>query len=117
MPAFRKFDPSQSRVSEDALLEFLKKPISGDLEEVPGVGDVTRGIFEDEGVTNTFQLVAKFISFITKEKNCAAHCQDFYNWLQSIHTPPKYRAGIVVAVAEKVTTWMPGVYDPAVFVE
>ena len=104
-------------MSEDALADFLKSPISGNLDEVPGVGEVTQGIFEAEGIVSTFQLVAKFISFITKEKDCKAHCQDFYNWLQSIQTPPKYRAGIVVAVAEKVSTWMPGVYDPAVFVE
>ncbi len=117
MAAFRRFDPSQSRVSEDALAAFLKAPISGDLEEVPGVGEVTRNIFVEEGVTNTFQLIAKFLSFMSKDAGCATHCQLFYNWLQSVHTPPKYRAGIVVAVAEKVSLWLPGAYDPSVFAE
>ncbi|GMI55588.1 hypothetical protein ScalyP_jg359, partial [Parmales sp. scaly parma] len=61
------YDPKRSRVSDDTLADFLRGSISGDLTEVPGVGKaaVTKlatGDDDDERITNTFQLVGKFLS-------------------------------------------------------
>ena len=61
------YDPQKSRVAEDTLADFLRAPLTGDLTEVPGIGKaaVTKLCASDEdgdeAVTNTFQLVGKFL--------------------------------------------------------
>lgn len=59
------YDPQKSRVAEDALADFLRAPLTGDLTEVPGIGPaaVTKLADGEEGdsVANTFQLIGKFL--------------------------------------------------------
>lgn len=59
------YDPQKSRVAEDALADFLRAPLTGDLTEVPGIGPaaVTKLADGEEGdrVENTFQLIGKFL--------------------------------------------------------
>jgi hypothetical protein len=61
------YDPQKSRVAEDTLADFLRAPLTGDLTEVPGIGKaaVTKlgaeGEDGEEAVTNTFQLIGKFL--------------------------------------------------------
>jgi hypothetical protein len=111
------FDPNRSRVTEDALADFIKTPLSGDLLEVPGIGEKTVEILVAAGVVNTYQLIGKFITLKSMGESCKEHCQKFYDWLMEIEAPPSYRAGVTLAIAEKVNTWMPGLYDPSVFAE
>ena len=59
------YDPQKSRVAEDTLADFLRAPLTGDLNEVPGIGPAAIGKLAagsaDEKVTNTFQLIGKFL--------------------------------------------------------
>ncbi|KAH7491938.1 hypothetical protein PRIC1_002591 [Phytophthora ramorum] len=120
------YDPQKSRVAEDTLADFLRAPLTGDLTEVPGIGKaaVTKlGSSEDgeDVVSNTFQLIGKFL--MLKENSddnddgvidCAAHCDAFWFWLKSKGITA-YRSGIVMAIAEKVNTLLPGIYDAGEF--
>jgi hypothetical protein len=45
---------------------------------------------------------------------CAQHCDAFWFWLKSKGITA-YRSGIVMAIAEKVNTMLPGIYDAAEF--
>ena len=36
------YDPSRSRNDPDKLAQFIQAPITGDLEEIPGLGKVTK---------------------------------------------------------------------------
>ncbi|CAM9665285.1 unnamed protein product, partial [Choristocarpus tenellus] len=84
--------------------------------QVPGIAEGARKRLADgEGddcVTNTYQLVGKFLSLrgpdIDGEKvDCVEHCDKFWYWLQSKGIN-SHRSGIVNAIAEKVNTWIPG---------
>ncbi|KAG6582788.1 uncharacterized protein IUM83_17265 [Phytophthora cinnamomi] len=117
------YDPQKSRVAEDTLADFLRAPLTGDLTEVPGIGKaaVTKLGDGDEAVENTFQLIGKFLMLkeSTNENddgviNCAQHCDAFWFWLKSKGITA-YRSGIVMAIAEKVNTMLPGIYDVAEF--
>ncbi|KAF1316005.1 hypothetical protein FI667_g15694, partial [Globisporangium splendens] len=119
------YDPQKSRVAEDTLADFLRAPLTGDLTEVPGIGPaaVTKlAAGEDsDQVENTFQLIGKFL-LLKKNSDenddglldCAAHCDAFWFWLKSKGITA-YRSGIVMAIAEKVNTMLPGIYDAAEF--
>ena len=74
------YDPRRSRVSEDTLNDFLRGKISGDLQEVPGIGPAAAKRLcegdEDNQVTNTFQLIGKvsvFVPFQFRCYDCALH--------------------------------------------
>ncbi|CEG44843.1 hypothetical protein L914_07744 [Plasmopara halstedii] len=120
------YDPQKSRVAEDTLADFLRAPLTGDLTEVPGIGKaaVTKLAGSDDGteaVTNTFQLIGKFLLLKANSDDdgddvidCAAHCDAFWFWLKSKGITA-YRSGIVMAIAEKVNTMLPGIYDAADF--
>ncbi|KAF1776276.1 hypothetical protein GQ600_19280 [Phytophthora cactorum] len=101
------YDPQKSRVAEDTLADFLRAPLTGDLTEVPGIGKAA--------------LIGKFLMLKANSDDnddgvidCAAHCDAFWFWLKSKGITA-YRSGIVMAIAEKVNTMLPGIYDAAEF--
>ncbi|RLN95658.1 hypothetical protein BBJ28_00025621 [Nothophytophthora sp. Chile5] len=125
------YDPQKSRVAEDTLADFLRAPLTGDLTEVPGIGKAAVGKLGtaeegEDAVENTFQLIGKFLMLKVgtcrgnSDDNddglldCSAHCDAFWFWLKSKGITA-YRSGIVMAIAEKVNTMLPGIYDAAEF--
>ncbi|TMW66543.1 hypothetical protein Poli38472_004308 [Pythium oligandrum] len=119
------YDPQKSRVAVDTLADFLRAPLTGDLKEVPGIGDIAAGKLaageDGDRVENTFQLIGKFLMLkASLEENddglidCADHCNAFWFWLKAKGISA-YRSGIVMAIAEKVNTMLPGIYDAAEF--
>lgn len=89
--------------------------MTGDLSEVPGVGRATIEALQKDGITTTFQLFGKYLSL--KEAGVASveHADRFYYWLRSLKTPPGYRAGVVLCVAEKMNITFPGIYNGAAY--
>merc|ERR1712129_499513 len=110
----------RSRVSDSTMAEFMRGTITGDITEVPGIGpSAAKKLANGEGddcVTNTFQLIGKFLSLkgpdIDGEKvESLEHMEKFWYWLQ-VNGIASHRSGIVKAIAEKVNSMIPGVYDP-----
>ncbi|CAM9808718.1 unnamed protein product [Pylaiella littoralis] len=120
------YDPKRSKVSEDKLAEFIRSAVTGDITEVPGIA--TRGaeiLAEGEGderVTNTYQLIGKFLALRGPDKgddhevDSVEHCDKFWYWLQAKGINSN-RSGIVNAIAEKVNTWVPGIYDADIYTD
>jgi hypothetical protein len=111
------YDPNRSRVSDDKMADFLRSPITGDLQEIPGVGPAAvRNLAEGEGgsITNTFQLIGQFLKLRNDEGDCVAHCDTMWQWLAAKGLNA-HRSGIVRCLAEKCDTMMFGIYDPTVF--
>ena len=57
------FSPYKSTVTDETLVRFLNHELDYNLTSVPGIGPKAKEILTQNGVTNTFQLVAKFLSF------------------------------------------------------
>jgi hypothetical protein len=55
------YDPAKSQVSADALAAFIASDIEGPLTQVPGLGRSAVDKLVDVGITNTFQLLGKFL--------------------------------------------------------
>lgn len=55
-------DPNMSMTSQEELTEWLEKPISGDLSQVPGIGNFI--IADKELVANIQHLLAVVIALI-----------------------------------------------------
>ena len=86
------FDVNKSKVSEDALAEFLCQPIIEDLTSVPGVGPKTAellgkatddGELVDEPITTTYQLIGKFLSLRGKGFSSKEHCDAMWFYLKA----------------------------------
>jgi hypothetical protein len=114
-----KYNPIGLRVSDDALVTFLRTPLSGDLTEIPGLGASTAQVLArgTDPVTTSHQLIGVYLTMRSADLDTlevismAQHCDRFWNWLK-LKGVNSYRNEIVSCVAEKANTMMPGLYDP-----
>jgi len=120
------YDPKRSRVSDETMNIFQKGKITGDLTDIPGIGPAAvkklRAIEpEEEKITNTFQLIGKFLMLKGPNDDehkveTREHLDKFWYFLSDINIS-SHRSGIVKAIAEKVNQMMPGIYDAAEYDE
>lgn len=111
------FDPRRSNIAPSTLADFLKNDINEDITSVPGIGPaaakslamVNPNLPGDYPVETTFQLIGKFLSLREKGMKPADHANAMWIWLQNKGIIA-YRSGIVLAIAEKVNTMIPGIY-------
>jgi len=119
------YDPKRSRVSDSTLADFLRAPLTGDLQEVPGIGKAaeeklrTGNDYDEEPITNTYQLIGKFLMLKGPDEDgikveSIEHVEKFWHWLKN-RGISSYRSGIVRSIAEKVDHMMPGVYEKDVY--
>ena len=112
------YEPEKSRISEDVLSDFLRATLTGDLTEVPGISRcaIRKLAAGDVKITNTFQLIGKFLLLKTsigktdEIVDSKQHCDEFFNWLK-LKGIQSYRSDIVMCIAEKTNTMIPGLYD------
>ena len=109
------YHPDNSRVSPDKLSDFIRDQLDPDLNSVPGIGPAAINILSDEGITTTYQLVGKFLSFKDKDIGAIEHVERFYQWLCALKISAGHRAGTVHCLAEKLNIWYPGLYDASAY--
>jgi len=115
------YDPKKSRVSESTMGDWMRSPITGALDQVPGVGAaaIKKLAQIDEPITNTYQLIGKFLMLKGPDGEghkvgTVEHADKFWFFLQEVGITA-HRSAIVKAIAEKVNMLMPGVYEASVF--
>jgi hypothetical protein len=86
---------------------------------VPGIGraGIAKLASEEGGsVNNSYQLIGKYLSLRGTGMGTKEHCDAFWFWLRDkgLHA---HRTDIVLSIAEKVNTMIPGIYDECVFTE
>ncbi|GMH53566.1 hypothetical protein TrLO_g206 [Triparma laevis f. longispina] len=113
------YNPKKSRVSDDTLADFYRSPFTGDITEVPGIGPAAAKSLAageaDDKITNSFQLVGKFLALKGPDSDghkveSVEHMEKFWYFLQEKGIKA-HRSAIVNAIAEKMNTMMPGIYD------
>jgi len=57
------YHPERSQVKDGTMADWLIAPVTGSLLEVPGIGPATVKVLQENGVTTTYQLFGKFLSF------------------------------------------------------
>jgi hypothetical protein len=88
----------------DYFAEWLRGKITGDLEEIPGIGPSNKAILEKAGVSNTYQLIGKYLSF--KKGDIKEQQDAMYEWLLQIKVN-RGRNQIILALSEKCDILMP----------
>ena len=109
----------------------------GNLQEVPGIGDVGEKKLKEAGITTTFSLMGKYLMLKDEGVGTVENADRMYYFLQSIDYPAGFRgkqyfsrqshihicnhsrrhtfciyiAGVVHAIAEKLNIKFPGIYD------
>eukprot|EP01039_Chlorochromonas_danica_P011142 gene11142-12421_t len=111
------YNPKKSQVSDSRLATFISAPITGSLDEVPGVAAKTIEKLEEQGINTTFQLIGKYLSLKDKDVGPVEHADRFYLWLQAIGTPGGHRAGVVHSIAERMNIIFPGIYEASLYDE
>ena len=57
------YDPKRSRVNDDTMMDFIRGTVSGDIQDIPGIGPAAAKKLAagegDDKVTNTYQLIGK----------------------------------------------------------
>lgn len=104
-------------IYNDQLAYFCQYPITGDVAEVPGVTPDVAKLLLENGVQNTFNLIGKYLSFRGLDITTRQHHDLFLDWMKSAKIPEATSMQIMMAVAEKISSFMPGIYDPAMYAE
>jgi hypothetical protein len=111
------FDPNRSRVSFNRMEEWRNCVISGDLLQVPGIGNAAVRLLDERAdITNTYQLFGKYLQLKGPEPEAMTdpviHADKVWMWLKGLGINSN-RSSIVVALGEKMSQTFPGIYDPS----
>jgi hypothetical protein len=109
------YDPKKSKVSDDRMETWRTEPVSGNLQDVPGIGPAAVGKLAANEITNTYQLFGKYLMLKgpdTEEHavECVEHAEKFWHFLKGIGIVA-HRSAIVKAISEKAAGFFPGIYD------
>lgn len=110
----RYFDPRDVNKRNEVVATFIRQPLAMSLLSVPGIGVRNNNILESNGIHNTHQLIGQFLVFRNKKTSPIDLADKFYQWLGDVGVHHN-RATITASVAEKIGTWIPGVYDTSVY--
>jgi len=94
----------------DEVAGFVREPLQLSLMSVPGVDAQADKILNCKRITNTHQLIGQFLLFDANNVDPQQLHERFILWLQKLGVT-KHTATIASAVAEKVGSWVEGVYD------
>ena len=111
------YDPTKSKISQDKMEAWRNSTVSGNLDEVPGIGPAAMkalrsGSDTDDHITNTYQLFGKYLMLRGPDTpddpvDVDTTNQKFWYWLK-LKGVSAYRSAIVLAVYEKTSTFFPG---------
>ena len=116
------YDPNRSKVSDNAMSDWLNGGIKMDIQSVPGIGPKAAQSLEKKGVTITQHLIAKYMSLATTEErentdgemepmvDVYVTNQQFWHFLQDAGVNAA-RSGIVDAINRKVAQMDPAFVD------
>lgn len=108
------FVPGDVSVSPEVIDAFVRLPLSMSLLSVPGIGFKNDAILRRGGIANTHQMIGQFLLFQGSATSTREMANKFYRWLGTIGVVND-RSTITASLAEKIGTWVPGVYDPDVY--
>ena len=111
------------------MANFLNSPITGDLCDVPGIGQAAAmklATNKIQPITNFYMLSGQFLLLRGPDGethngravtvDCREQCDRFWHFLKDVGIS-SHRSAIVKAVAEKNAQVYPGIYDPTMFEE
>eukprot|EP00808_Paulinella_micropora_P025096 g81093.t1 len=95
-----------SRMTQEKAQAWLSASLTGDLKEVPGLGDETVERLRRENIANTFQLLGDFLMQIEEPAKTPQQLQtlapSFKKRLTELNSPPQYRVAVADAMMMKV---------------
>jgi len=115
--SLKPFHPADSNVAGDAMAVWIQAPVTGDLQQVAGLGPVYAAAFKAAGITTTHQLIAKYLSFKGEGVGSVELMDRFYYWIQDTlkENRGNTKAGVALAIGEKVNITFPGIYDDSCY--
>ena len=114
------FDPSKSTTTPETLDKFLKAPLTGNLTEIPGIGEVHSGVLmkatmplqgcPDIHIRTSYQLFGAYLGCRQHGMTVKMHHDTFFNWLFEIGVHGQ-RNTIVDAIARRCSLMDPSLYN------
>jgi len=89
---------------------FIREPLALCLLSVPGIDQTNVKYLLDKGITNTHQLLGQFLMFNAHGVDAERLMERYSLWLIKLGVTTNTDE-IASAVAEKVGTWVQGVYS------
>jgi hypothetical protein len=103
-----------STVSFNRLVaEFITRPITGDLSEVPGIDEDVKITLQYKGIDTTHAIIGKYLMFKTPKACGIKVGEDFADWLSHVTRCSIKMARIIArSIGERANVSFPGVYEP-----
>ncbi len=114
-----EYNPNGSSMSTNSLVDFLRNPITGDIQEVPGISKnnaqiLSYGDNEYTQIKNTFQLIGVCLTLKHTKDGELINCKDHCNLIKKYLTNKGIKSNkdtITLALVEKLNTMFPGLYN------
>ena len=78
------YDPKKCSVGELEIEEFIRTPLSRDIESIPGVESTNKAILRKSGIAIPHQLLAVYLSMCKLTADPVEICDRFYFWIEEI---------------------------------
>lgn len=92
------------------IASFVRDPLPLSLSSVPGVDEKNNAILLGSRIANTHQLIGQFLLFHARDVDAQQLHNRFVVWLRKLGVTTN-ETMIASAVAQKVGTWVDGVFD------
>lgn len=89
---------------------FIREPLELTLLSVPGIDEKNNAVLRGKGITNTHQLIGQFLLFHSDEMDLHQLRNRYSAWLRKLGVTDNSKL-IASVVAQKVGTWVDGVYE------
>jgi hypothetical protein len=103
----------------DPVTNWIENLMTEDLMSMPRVGRLTAQCFINAGVSTTYALIGKFLTFRDVGISPEDHAERFWIWLTDVfkghHIIKRDRAIICRAVCKRADILVPGLYDESFY--
>lgn len=104
------FNPKKINICYDSLNTFLRNQITGNLQEIPYIGEITEKKLKENGINSTHCLIGKYLMFKSDGVGSIEHADRFYLYLKGI-VKSTYLFEIVYCICLKSNQFFEGIFD------
>ena len=100
------YDGQATTINEETALDWIPKPLTFDLQDIPGIGPAAEKALRQNGVDNPMALLGQFLMLRREGMGAKDHCNAMARYLKDVGIN-SHRADIIYCCSEKLAILFP----------